>query len=201
MEPGRRRRGPSKGDQRELDILAATRRLAEDKPLRQITIDEIARAAGISRSSFYFYFDSLAAVVTHLMGEIAEEMHRESAEWLDGRGPGAESLRRTMATSARLWRTHGALLRQVMTAPDPEPAFATLRENLISDGVRQASARITRDRAAGLAPPGPPADALARSLLVMKYAVLAGDTAADPEETVDTLVTIVRRAIYGRVDD
>ncbi|MBA2430220.1 MAG: helix-turn-helix transcriptional regulator, partial [Thermoleophilaceae bacterium] len=37
-------------------VRRATLELVEDASFKDLTVDEIARAAGISRSAFYFYF-------------------------------------------------------------------------------------------------------------------------------------------------
>src|SRR5439155_15318395 len=169
MSTPRRRSGPSKGDLRERAILDAARRLVADKPLARITIDELAGAAGISRSSFYFYFDSKTAVIARLVDDIAEEMNADAAEWTGGQDADAAALRRGLTTSARLWRDHGPLLRQVLLDPEPEPAIAALRARLTGQAIDQAAGRIRRDREAGLAPPGPPDDhELARALTPLK---------------------------------
>ena len=63
---GRRRGRPSKGDLKEAAILDTAWHLLAEKPVTAITIEELAAGAGISRSSFYFYFDSRDAVVRAL---------------------------------------------------------------------------------------------------------------------------------------
>jgi AcrR family transcriptional regulator len=187
---GRRRQGLSKGDRRELAILATARRLFTERPVSRVTVDELAAGAGISRSAFYFYFDSKAAVVTALLEEIADEMAAATADWLAGSGPSEPPLRGSLETSARLWREHGPLLRQALIEEDP--ALLPFRSRILDGFVAKAAARIQRDRDAGLAPAGPPAEALADALVRMKFAVLASSP-----DAVDTLVTIMRRAIYG----
>ncbi len=61
-----RRRTPRKGDLTEQAILDTAARLLAERPLSEIGIDELARGAGISRSSFYFYFASREALLRTL---------------------------------------------------------------------------------------------------------------------------------------
>jgi AcrR family transcriptional regulator len=191
---GRRREGLSKGDRRERAILATARHLLAERPMSRITIDELAAGAGISRPGFYFYFDSKVAVVTALLDEIAGQMAADTQDWLAGSGAGDESLRRSLGTSARLWREHGPLLRQALVEEDPDPELRPFRERILEGFVVKAAERIQRDREIGLAPPGPAPEALARALVQMKFSVLSS---AHTDDVVDTLATIMQRAIYG----
>jgi AcrR family transcriptional regulator len=204
MQELRRRRGPSKGDLREQAILETARRLVAALPLSQITIDELASGAGISRSSFYFYFDSKHAVIAALLRDLATQLHAETEDWFAGSGPDDDSLRRALAISAELWRDHWRLLRQALLDPDPEPVLGELRTRIVDRFVGQMAARIERDRIAGLAPPAPPeTQALARALVQLMSTALSaaaetGDPALADGELVETLTTVLQRTIYAR---
>ena len=69
-----RRRGARKGDQTEQAILDTAERLLGERPLAAIGIDELAAGAGISRPSFYFYFESRETVLRALAERIADEL-------------------------------------------------------------------------------------------------------------------------------
>src|SRR4249919_2505391 len=69
---GRRARR-STGDDREQAILATAERLLEERSLHEISVDDLARGAGISRPTFYFYFPSKDAVLLALMDRMVEE--------------------------------------------------------------------------------------------------------------------------------
>jgi len=56
------------GESRELAILATAERLLSERPLAEISIDDLAQGAGISRSGFLFYFQSKEAVLLALAG-------------------------------------------------------------------------------------------------------------------------------------
>src|SRR5215212_8486488 len=76
---GRRAARPS-GDDRELAILATAERLLGERPLSAISVDDLARGAGISRPTFYFYFRSKDAVLLTLLDRVIAEADRASAE-------------------------------------------------------------------------------------------------------------------------
>src|ERR1700758_3447679 len=71
---GRRSSRPS-GDDREAAILATAERLLEQQGFSQISIDDLARGAGISRPTFYFYFPSKDAVLLTLLDQVNTRAH------------------------------------------------------------------------------------------------------------------------------
>src|SRR5215212_8329637 len=75
--PTRGRRTPrASGDDRQRAILETAERLLADRSLSEISVDDLARGAGISRPSFYFYFPSkeavLLTIVDRLVADAAE---------------------------------------------------------------------------------------------------------------------------------
>jgi AcrR family transcriptional regulator len=196
--PGRRR-GPSKGDRRERAILETARTLLARKPLADITIDELAAGAEISRSSFYFYFDSKLSVLVALLHGMAGELGRDAGPWLAGSGPDAAALREALIPLARLWREHGRMLAGALAAAPGCPPLAQWRADLRSAHVDRLAARIARDRAAGVAPDGPAPEVLAGLIDDLRIAALTSST--DPEALVGDLVTVELRMIYGDFPD
>ena len=197
--PARRRRAPTRGDRREQAILDGARELFEVKPLSQVTTDELAGAAGLSRSSFYFYFDSKQAVLNALLEGLSAELRAENDAWLDATGPAEPALRQATAHLVALWRTHGGLLRQAWRCDGGDELVTSWRAGVLERGTRRTAAKIDRDRAAGLAPAGPPSsDLLARGLHVLKNELLAEPHAeADDAQLVDDLVAVTLRLIYS----
>lgn len=194
-----RRRAPSKGDRREQAILDAARSLLEQMSLSQVTIDALACAAGISRSSFYFYFDSKQAVLAALLEGLSAELAAENGPWLDGTGLDEPALRSACAHSVAMWRTHGGLLRQAWFSDAGDAQLVAWRAGVLERGIRRTAAHIERDRRAGLAPAGPPdPPVLARALLAMKHDLLAQPRQpADDARLVDDLVTLTLRLLYA----
>src|ERR1700740_3268269 len=69
---GRRSARPS-GDDRELAILTTAERLLQQRPLADISVDDLAKGAGLSRPTFYFYFPSKDAVLLTLFERVIVE--------------------------------------------------------------------------------------------------------------------------------
>ncbi len=70
---GRRAARPS-GDDRELAILETAIRLLEERQEHEISVDDLAKGAGISRPTFYFYFPSKDAVLMTLLERVVAEV-------------------------------------------------------------------------------------------------------------------------------
>src|SRR5882757_9912067 len=100
--PSRGRRGsrPS-GDDRELAILTTAERLLADRPFSEISIDDLAKGAGISRPTFYFYFPSKDAVLLTLLDRIIAEADERADKALGPMDTGVDP--------AGVWRAINAL--------------------------------------------------------------------------------------------
>src|SRR3982074_2050512 len=115
--PSTRRRAPRKGDLTEQRLLPEAEALLADRPLSSIGIDEIAQAAGISRSSFYFYFASREALLITMGERAQDEVFASAASWLNRTDePPAEAIARALAENLAMWRRHGPVLRALHDA-------------------------------------------------------------------------------------
>lgn len=202
-EVGARRRGArTKGDIREEQILAVTRDLLMTRPMGEVTIDEIASAAGISRTSFYFYFASKQAVLATLMEHTWDELSG-THDWFDADGPDPEGLARQLDAVAAIWRANGAIL----ACSTHHAGYEPLREFI--DRARRRfvdrlAAKIERDRRTGAAPAGPDAAELASLIANMRDGRLAeltapgnNDSPAATDSALAAVATATLRIIYG----
>jgi AcrR family transcriptional regulator len=108
----RRRETPRKGDLRERAILDAAEALLEREGLDPVTVAQIARGAGISRASLYFYFGSkqevLTALVDRTMAVLREDVDIIGAE-VDV--PPKATIERVIHRVERQWLEHGVVMR------------------------------------------------------------------------------------------
>jgi AcrR family transcriptional regulator len=198
---GRRRR-PRKGDLKEEAILNSAERLLSEKALSDISIDELARGADISRPAFYFYFGSKDAVLQALVERIADEAYRASEKWISGTEDPEEAIREAIAAGAKLWRDRGPVLRAAVQTWEMDPLVHPFWEQVVNGFIEASAERIRRDRRAGTAPPGPRSPkALATALIWMNERCFytnslgLGPSLSDRELT-DTLTTVWMRAVY-----
>jgi TetR/AcrR family transcriptional regulator, ethionamide resistance regulator len=202
--PTSRRRTARKGDVTEQAILDTAERLLGERPLSSIGIDELAAGAGISRPSFYFYFESREAVLRTLAERISDELYEASEAWLRRSDDTAEqAARRAIEANLALWRRHGSVLRATIHGSHGDPQLRDLWAGVARRFIDATSAQIERERAAGLAPPAPPdARSLATALLGMNEqafleATRRARSPASQSHLADTLATIWLRAVYG----
>lgn len=188
-------------------ILETAERLLADRALSQITVEELARGAGISRPSFYFYFESREAVLRALAAGITEQLYRAAEPWLEpGDRRPAEAVRRAIAENLELWQAHGAVLRAVVRARETDQEIRRLWDGFVERYVEACGDHIQQERDAGRAPPGPPsARSLAAMLLNMSdrtwyETALVRRSARAREALVETMTTVWLRAVY-RSDD
>jgi AcrR family transcriptional regulator len=206
--PARGRRTPrASGDERERAILATAERLLEKQPWSQISVEDLARGAGISRPTFYFYFPSKDAVLLTLVDRLVEEstITREEAEGLLA-GDRRAGWRHALQESFKAFSAQRAVILAAAELRATNEEARRLWSGVMDGWVTEVSAVIEAERARGAAPPGQPARDLAIALLQMneraQFATFAGDAPTiDEERVVDVLVDIWVRAIYGAVTD
>jgi AcrR family transcriptional regulator len=199
---GRRSRRPS-GDDRELAILATAERLLEERDLSEISIDDLARGAGISRPTFYFYFPSKDAVLLTLLDRVIDQAEGAAGDVLDHladdpRGHWREAIRRFFET----FRSHRAVTLACAAVRHSNTEVRDLWQTVMGGWVAWTQAAIEDERRRGAAPTGVPARDLAIALNSMNervfYATFAGAEPAVAEaNVVDVLLDIWLNSIYG----
>ncbi|RZU31997.1 TetR family transcriptional regulator [Blastococcus saxobsidens] len=200
---GRRAARPS-GDDRELAILATAERLLGERPLSAISVDDLARGAGISRPTFYFYFSSKDAVLLSLLDRVVSEA--EAAMRAVFGTPAAtsrEGWHRAIAAYYETFRAHRALTVAWAEARTSSEEVRALWSSVFERWVQQCAAAVEAERARGAAPAGLPSRDLAVALTSMNervlYATFSGDGPSVAEgDVVEVLLGIWLSAIYGR---
>jgi len=199
---GRRARRTT-GDDREQAILATAERLLEERPLHEISVDDLARGAGISRPTFYFYFPSKDAVLLTLLDRMVEEARERRGEALERFTEDPPRwLRHAITAIYETFRSHRAV---ALAAADARATSAEVRDlwaRVMEGFVLETTAAIEAERARGAAPAGVPARDLAVALNSMNERVLQAtfatqEPAIDEESVVDVMLSVWLGAIYG----
>ncbi len=207
----RGRRPPrTSGDDRELAILTTAERLLAEQPLSAVSVDDLARGAGISRPTFYFYFaakdDVLLTLLDQVVAEADAAMTRvETALRRASTGPDdvpRELWRQAISAYTDTFRRHRGLTLAWAEARSTNAEVRAMWATVFEGWVQRSTAAIESERARGAAPAGIPARALAVALNSMNervvYATLSGDGPAVAEEdVVDVLLEIWLSAVYG----
>lgn len=195
---GRRSARPS-GDDREQAILATAEQLLDVRPFAEISVDDLAKGAGISRPTFYFYFGSKEAVLLTLWERVireadtALEQAASAATSEDVWGPGIKVF----------FDTFGA--HRAVTVAASGSDNAEIRDvfgKFMQKWIDFTAATIEAERRRGAAPETLPAHDLATALNLMNertlLAAFADETPGIPSDRVlDSLVHVWTCAVYG----
>lgn len=200
---GRRATRPS-GDDREAAILATATRLLADKKFADISVDDLAKGAGLSRPTFYFYFPSKEAVLLSLM----EPLIQQADSGFDG---AMEQLptdpRRAFQAGITIFfeafAAHPVMAKAATEALTYNVELRTWWATFMQKWIHQTAALIAAERKRGAAPDTIPALDLATSLNLMNERTMIAtlqdeDGAVAREDIVDTLTHVWLTSIYGR---
>jgi TetR/AcrR family transcriptional regulator, ethionamide resistance regulator len=200
--PRRGRRLPRvTGEDRERAILETAERLLAERPLQEISVDDLARGAGISRPTFYFYFASKEAVVLALLDRLVEEA-RSGIELAMLASDPARVIRQGVSAVYETFRAHRPLVLAAIGLRQTSREARELWSRVMETFVAEAAEAITAERARGAALEGPPPRELAVALNLMNERVLQSmlegqEPSIDGDGAVETLTTAWLRVIYG----
>jgi AcrR family transcriptional regulator len=194
------------GDDRERAILVTAERLLAELPFTEISVDDLAAGAGISRPTFYFYFPSKEAVLLTLLDRVVEE----------ARSKRGDVLGQLVDDPQRAWRDALDAIYQTFKAHKPvtvaaaelagtSRAVRALWQDVMETFVAETTMAIEAERERGAAPDGPPARQLAIALNWMNErtihsSIASQQPALDDDDVLDVLADIWLKAVYGRAN-
>jgi AcrR family transcriptional regulator len=199
---GRRATRPS-GDDREQAILETAEQLLEGRPLADISVDDLAKGAGISRPTFYFYFPSKDAVLFTLLERVIAEADTALEELMANPPTDRhEFWRAGIAVFYSTFRAHRALVAPSAAARYTNPEVRDLWSAFMQRSIDHTTGVIEALRNRGEVPENMPAHELSTSLNLLNESVMsasfAGQKPALPDERVlDNLVHIWMTSVYG----
>lgn len=138
---------PMLPDQRSAELLAAVRSAFAEKGFDGASMQDLARAAGISVGNFYRYFPSKAAIVEQLIAYDLHQMQQEFASVLNSADP-LQSLRQKARVHMEQHQTcnDGQLWAEITAAAlrKPEIGMACIHmETAIAGYLTQVFAAVT----------------------------------------------------------
>ena len=180
-------------------LVQAMVELVDDAPFRDLTVDEIARRAGLSRSAFYFYFQDKHELLTAAAGEVVDDLYREADRWWHGEGAPEVRVRRALNGVAALYARHGRLLGVAVEVSTYDPEVGAVWRALVSSFVEATVDHVIEEQAAGRVGELDPR-ATAEPLVWMSERCLwvflaSGERSV--ENVVDQLAPVWMAAIYG----
>ncbi|WP_089303477.1 TetR family transcriptional regulator [Haloechinothrix alba] len=187
-------------------ILTSLEELLLSTPLRNLSVDEIAMSAGISRARFYRYYKSKYEALAALLHQTADEVHEVyelSDSWfvrpLEMRP--LEAMKTTFERMGDVWQRYGAAVREAGDMWNAVPEVSQAWQQIISGLIDATTAAIERERERGVAPAGPEARVLAQGLVwqgerLLFVGLINAVDAMTNEELAEVGSVMWMRAIY-----
>jgi AcrR family transcriptional regulator len=189
-------------EQARADVLRSALELAEQSPFRDVTVDEIARAAGLSRSAFYTHFrdkhDLLQAAVT----DVADELYRMADRWWHGTGPPAERIRRALEGVVAVYAEQASLLRVATEVSTYDEEVRGIWMGIIERFVEATAEHIRSEQEKGLIPASLDPHGTAEALVWMNERcsyIYLGRGERTPSELVAAMAPVWTAALYPGV--
>jgi TetR/AcrR family transcriptional regulator, ethionamide resistance regulator len=178
--------------------------MLDERALSDVDIDELAAAAGLSRSSFCFYFPTLGDAVAALVTEAFATLVSAGSDWYERDDlPPRERVERGLTATVNVWREHARTMAALRDATSTKSAAQDLWRATLEHLELQASQRIRRDKSAGLITSKLEADELAHVLVGMTVAAMDSDvmsivrTGAPRTNVADVLIHVWSQSLYG----
>lgn len=198
------RRTPSKGERQRQAILDSLTELLATRPIGDLTVGEIATAAGVRRSGYYFYFESKYTALAVVTAEIWSELmdYVQSFARVDNE-TAADFVRRTAASTVEVWHAHDAVLIASIQAVPLDEQIASMWRVWNERLARILTEQIRKDIDAGRARPvSADLPYLVSSLLEMTLHMFYKDRLDNCSEQqtrrmLDTISSIWLAAIWG----
>lgn len=162
-------------------------------------------AAGMSRPTFYHYFDDLADLLLQLLAAAQLELLASAEPWLTGASEGPEALADAIRRSAEVWMKHRNLLLAVHDGAAQDPRLAQHYRGIMHEWASVTADRLRAERRRGRTTLSTPHETAA-ALTLMNINVFAERLGRGAGESPAAVIRVLTRiwisTIYpGALDD
>ncbi|MBV8789461.1 MAG: TetR/AcrR family transcriptional regulator [Mycobacterium sp.] len=189
-------------EQMERRLLDATERLMrEGASFTELSVDRLSGEAGISRASFYIYFEDKGHLLRRLAGQVFGDLADAAQRWWSVAGRrDPDDVRDAMTNIIASYRRHQAVLIALNEMAAYDPLTAETYRNLLT-GISQRMTRVIEDgQADGSIHAGLPAPTTASALTWMVERACQQNLPQNPpdydSELAATLAEIIWRTLY-----
>ncbi|CAN5495684.1 TetR/AcrR family transcriptional regulator [soil metagenome] len=189
-------------EQIERELLAATERLMSDgASFTELSVDRLATEAGISRASFYIYFEDKGHLLRRLTGQVFADLADGARQWwsvASRRDPA--DVRAAMTGIVSRYRRHQPLLVALSEMAGYDPQVSQTYREILTAIAGQVTQVIRDGQEAGTIRNELPADATASSLTWMVERSCQQNLPGRPPEydgqLIEALTQIVWSSLY-----
>jgi AcrR family transcriptional regulator len=184
-------------------IVDATKSLLGTGAYRDLSIEDVMTAAGLTRTAFYRYFPDLEAVLLHLVEDIADELDTATQWWLEADpANGRAALVKAGLKLAETYRSHGRVLAALADAAAISPDMDLAWRDVIGRFIEPNTNRLVDLCARGVCALAHP-EQTARALVWMTDRYLletyGRDSAVPTRVAAETLAEIWHRTVFSNV--
>jgi AcrR family transcriptional regulator len=195
----------SRGDRQRDAIVAAVRELLEERSFADLSVSTISDRAGITRSGFYFYFDSKYAVLAVILADALEELDELThgfAPRAEGESP-PEFAKQMVAAAAALFASNDPVMRACSVAQNTDAQIREMMNDVLDTVIAKIVGLVEQD--ADARPISEDLPALVRTLAATTAMTLSADSAfvgggEDPRRAVDIVERLWCKALWGGID-
>lgn len=181
-------------------IIAAANGVLRRRPYRELTVDEVMGATGLSRTVFYRHFDDLADLVLRVLSDEGGALYRLEQTLAASALGQPDGIRQVLAGAVRAFAEHGPLVRAMAEAASHDERIERAHNELRASFTELTEAYI-RDLQARGSTAVADAHQTAEALNLMNETYLiemyGRQPLVDPEVALDTLTHIWRATILG----
>jgi AcrR family transcriptional regulator len=189
-------------EQMERRLLDATERLMRDRAsFTELSVDRLSNEAGISRASFYIYFEDKGHLLRRLAGQVFGDLTEGARRWWSVAGRhDPDDVRSAMSSIIAIYRRHQAVLVALNEMAAYDAATAETYRDLLT-GISGQLTRVIEDgQADGSIRPELAAITTASALTWMVERACQQNLPTEPDsydtELAATLTEIVWGALY-----
>jgi AcrR family transcriptional regulator len=184
----------------EREILQAAEQLLAERPLRDITVEQVMLRTGLQRPAFYAHFRDRNDLILRIVRHIGEQLFAMADRWLQGEDPERDVVA-ALEGVAEVYMANGCALRALA---DAAPADARVEEaylGLVHAFIAATAGHIRAEQAAGRIARELDAHESARALVWLNERYLSdafgGAVQDDPARAIAVLSHIWLATLYG----
>jgi AcrR family transcriptional regulator len=183
-------------------VISTALRLSDRSSFRDVTVDQIARSAGLSRSAFYTHFADKEELLLAAVEEVSRRLYEMADRWWHGVGPPAERVRRAIEGVVDVYASEAGVLRIATEVATYDEQVRRLWLDIAERFIEATADHVRSEQDLGLIPRNLDPRATAEALFWMAerccYMYL-GRGERKPKAVVEGLAPVWTAALYPGV--
>jgi TetR/AcrR family transcriptional regulator, ethionamide resistance regulator len=183
-------------------VVSSALKLAERGSFRDLTIDQIARTAKVSRPAFYTHFSDKEELLLAAVGDVSEELYEMADRWWHGVGPPAQRVRQAIEGVVSVYAGDARLLRIAAEVATYDEEVRILWLDIAERFIEATADHIRSEQDVGLIPRALHPRATAEALYWMAERccyIYLGRGERTPKQVVQALMPVWVAALYPGV--